>query len=103
MTQENNTPEKPATVVQNGVARPSAGTKTARVWEIADNLSSQAGKPAARKDVLEAATKEDINVTTAATQFGRWTKFHGIVKAPAVKKEKAPKAAKASADASVEG
>jgi len=73
--------EKPAKIEQNGVVRPNAGTQTARVWEIAEALSESIGSAASRKEVLEAATAEGINASTAATQYGRWTKFHGIVKA----------------------
>jgi len=63
---------------QNGVTRPKAGTKTCRIWEIADSLSAQEGAPVARKKVLEAAMAEDINAATAATQYGRWRKYHGL-------------------------
>lgn len=73
--------EKPAAVAkdtQKGVTRPKAGTKTGRIWEISDYLSSQEGKPVARKKVLEAAMAEDINAATAATQYGLWRKYHGL-------------------------
>ena len=64
--------------IQNGVTRPKAGTKTGRIWEIADSLSAREGAPVARKKVLEAAMAEDINAATAATQYGRWRKYHGL-------------------------
>jgi hypothetical protein len=80
---------KPTKIEQNGVSRPNAGTKTARVWEIADSLSKSTGKPAARKDVLEAAEKEKINASTAATQYGQWRRFNGLGKeAPVAEKAK---------------
>jgi len=63
---------------QNGVTRPKVGTKTGRIWEISDHLSSREGKPVERKKVLEAALAEDINTATAATQYGRWRKYHGL-------------------------
>lgn len=63
---------------QNDVTRPKDGTKTGRVWEIADAMSNDAGEPAKRKPVLDAAIAEDINPATAATQYGRWRKFHGL-------------------------
>lgn len=76
---ENQTPAAAATKdTQNGVTRPKAGTKTGRIWEIADSLSAQEGAPVARKKVLEAAMAEDINAATAATQYGRWRKYHGL-------------------------
>ena len=65
---------------QNGVTRPKSGTKTGRIWEISDELSASQGKPVARKDVLEKAQAEGINVATAATQYGRWRKYHGLGK-----------------------
>lgn len=65
---------------QNGVVQPKSGTKTGRVWEIAEGLSEQAGAPAKRADVLAACAEEEINQATAATQYGRWRKFHGLGK-----------------------
>ena len=62
----------------NGVSRPKSGSKTGRIWEIADTLSTAKGAPAPRKEVLEAALAEDINLATAATQYGRWRKYHGL-------------------------
>lgn len=80
MTEKTETPkaEKPAKVQQNGVTRPKAGTKTARVWDIADEISAAQGSPARRKSVIEKALAEDMNAATAATQYGRWRKFHGL-------------------------
>lgn len=114
MTEETKTEapavEKAPKVEQNGVSRPKVGTATERVWEIADALSTAAGKAIERKPVLDAAVAEGINPATAATQYGRWCKFFGVKHAPVEKapKEpkapKAPKAAKAAAaDVSVEG
>lgn len=80
---------KPEKVVQNGIVRPNAGTKTAKVWDIADGLSAANKSPAARKDVLAEAQKADINVSTAATQYGQWRKFHGLGKEPVEKTEAA--------------
>jgi hypothetical protein len=90
MTEEVKAPKKekapkPEKVVQNGVVRPNAGTKTAKVWDIADALSAKLQAPAARKDVLAEATKADINVSTAATQYGQWRKFHNLGKEPTEK------------------
>lgn len=64
--------------VQNGVARPKPGTKTGRIWEIADELSAQLGHPVPRKKVLEVAISENMNPATAATQYGRWRRYHGL-------------------------
>jgi hypothetical protein len=71
-------PAKPAQPKQNGVTRPSSGTSTGRVWEIADTLSKDLGKPAPRADVMKAFEAEGGNQATGATQYGRWRKFHGL-------------------------
>lgn len=76
-------PAKPAKVVkdkveQNGIIRPSAGTTTGRIWEIADGLSAKTKAPAVRKDVMAQADAEKINAATAATQYGKWRKFNGL-------------------------
>jgi len=69
----------------NGITRPAEGTSTARIWTIADEKSAAAGAPAKRKDVLDQAVAEGLNAATAATQYGRWCKFHGVKQ---VKEEK---------------
>jgi hypothetical protein len=88
--------EKPAKVIQNDVTRPKAGTQTGDVWAIADELSAAAGAPATRKSVLEATKAKGINDATAATQYGRWCKFHGL-NLKALNAEKAAAAAAAPA------
>lgn len=76
---EYQTPAATATKdIQNGVTRPKPGTISGRIWEITDSLSAQEGFPVARKKVLEAAMAEGINAATAATQYGRWRKYHGL-------------------------
>ena len=87
-------PVKPAKIEQNGVSRPAAGTTTARVWEIADAMSTAAGVAVERKPVLNAAVAESINIATAATQYGKWRVFNGLGKPVKVA---APAAAKAAA------
>jgi len=95
--------EKPPKVVreplpkQNGVTRPKAGTQTGRVWAISDELSAAAGKPAARKDVINKGVAEGINPATLATQYGKWRRFFGLIKEP-----KAVAPAAAAADVTVE-
>jgi membrane protein involved in colicin uptake len=99
-TQANPTP--PAIVpkdVANGVTRPKAGSLTARVWQICDEQSTIAGAPAERAKVIEQASAEGINAATAATQHGKWRKYHGLVAdTPEAKAEKAAVAAKAKAE-----
>ena len=86
-------PAKAAKIEQNGVSRPRAGTQTGRVWEIADELSNAAGEAAKRSDVVKTAEAEGINVSTVATQYGKWRKFHGLVAERAPGKTKGAEAA----------
>lgn len=99
-------PAKAAAVereVQNDVTRPGPNTKTGRVWEIFDKLSTDA--PAARSAVMEAAKKEGIPEATVATQYQRLRTFYGITErsartaAPVEKVGKAKKAAAKAAKA----
>lgn len=93
-------PVKAERVEQNGITKPKDGTKTGDVWAISDAISAKLGEPAPRKEVLDACEKKGINPATAATQYGKWRTFHGLVgerapKSPAVEKEAKPaKAAK---------
>ena len=64
--------------VSNGVTRPAAGTSTARIWQIADEISAKAKAPASRADVLKVAEAEGLNGATCATQYGRWRVFNGL-------------------------
>jgi len=58
----------------NGVTRPKAGSKTGRVWEIAEQL----GEEVTRKGVVDTCVAEGINPSTASTQYGKWRKFNGM-------------------------
>lgn len=74
-------PKREASEKSNGIARPKADTVVGKIWAIADGLSNlklKTPKIAPRKDVLTAAENEGINPSTAATQYGRWRRFHGI-------------------------
>jgi hypothetical protein len=74
---------------QNGVVRPSAGTATGNVWAIAEALQKKAkGKVPTRKDVLDACEADGINAATAATQFGKWCRFHDLKPTAPAKAEK---------------
>lgn len=53
-------------------SRPPIGSKTARVWEIADRLSREAGRCATRKEVLDALAAEAGNANTGSTQYHLW-------------------------------
>ena len=73
--------EKPvvAKIEQNGVTRPTAGTATGDVWAVADTISANKKAPAERAEVVAQCISQGINEATAATQYGRWRKFNGVV------------------------
>jgi len=81
---------------KNGVVRPGPETATGRVWAIADtlNASSTEENPITRAAVIKQAEAQGINVSTAATQYGRWRTYNGLAKETA--KAVVPKAAKAA-------
>ncbi|MDE2446894.1 MAG: hypothetical protein KGO94_11985 [Alphaproteobacteria bacterium] len=55
-------------------SRPSYGTQTGRVWELADQLSRQLGRKAKRQEVMDAYAREGGNTNTASTQYSQWNK-----------------------------
>lgn len=63
---------------QNGITRPATGTKTGWVWDMSDHISAQMKRPALREEVMVAAKEHGINEGTVATQYARWTKYHGV-------------------------
>lgn len=56
------------------VRRPTFGTQTGRVWELADQLSLKLGRKAKRQEVIDAYALEGGNTGTASTQFSEWNK-----------------------------
>ena len=91
---------------KNNVTRPSAGTATGTVWEICDTLYAQATdeNPITRARVIKAAEAEGVNVSTAATQYGRWRTYMSLGRetAVAVKGEAAPKKTRSKKAAAAE-
>jgi hypothetical protein len=65
-------------VSQRGVTQPKEGTKTRRVWDIADALSKEKGAPVAIAELQPVAAKEGLNDATIRTQYARWKGFHGV-------------------------
>ncbi|GIL01712.1 MAG: hypothetical protein BroJett030_16110 [Alphaproteobacteria bacterium] len=53
--------------------RPSKGTATERVWEIADEITRKNGRRARRKQVIDAYVAEGGNANTASTQYYYWS------------------------------
>lgn len=82
--------------------RPKSG-KTARIWEIADAISAEKGRPALRGEVAAIAKAEGLVDGTISTQYGKWCAFHGLTKEELskirteVKQQEAPEASDASA------
>jgi bifunctional DNA-binding transcriptional regulator/antitoxin component of YhaV-PrlF toxin-antitoxin module len=66
--------------------RPTFGTQTGRVWEIADQLSLQLGRKAKRQEVMNAYAREGGNPSTASTQFSQWNKGEFIAPHAPLKK-----------------
>lgn len=60
--------------LSSAIRRPTFGTQTGRVWELADQLSLKHGRKAKRKEVIDAYAREGGNANTAATQFAEWNK-----------------------------
>jgi len=58
------------------IFRPTAGSKTGRVWVIADKLSNETGRKAIRKDVIAACVKAGSNPNTASKQYDDWQKMY---------------------------
>jgi hypothetical protein len=57
---------------------PKGGSKTGRVWQIAEPIYEKAQDKnnwkAIRKDIISACIAEGINESTASVQFGKWRK-----------------------------
>jgi len=53
--------------------RPSRGTATGRVWQLADEITQKQGYRAKRKQVIEAFAAEGGNANTASTQYHYWS------------------------------
>lgn len=79
---------KAPVVSQNGITRPNRGV-TLKVWQTADRISGEKGKPAERKEVVEACMAEVTEIGTIHTQYGRWRKFHGLTSQRVVNAEAA--------------
>jgi hypothetical protein len=82
----------------NGVTMPGDGTKTRRVWEIADGISSANSRPALRDEVMEAGLAEGLSKGTLATQYGKWCTYYGVDKATKADVRKQLKAEAAPAE-----
>jgi len=52
--------------------KPSADSKTGRVWEIADEITRRSGRLARRQEVVDRYVAEGGNRNTASTQYHYW-------------------------------
>jgi hypothetical protein len=73
------TETKKEVIKQNGIKRPDSGTVTGKLWDIADEISKEKGRPALRSEVVARymAEQPNANQATANTQYARWVTFHG--------------------------
>jgi bifunctional DNA-binding transcriptional regulator/antitoxin component of YhaV-PrlF toxin-antitoxin module len=68
--------------VSSPVRRPSRGTKTERIWAIAEEITRRTGRKAARSAVVKQATAEGYNAGTASTQYNEWSRnYRGAMEA----------------------
>ena len=56
--------------------RPRPGTRTGRVWEVADEITRETGRRASRREVVERIVTESGNPGTANTQYQHWKTSH---------------------------
>ncbi len=56
--------------------RPHAGSATARVWEIADELVRKTGTIPTGRQVVDIYVAESFHESTGFTQFSHWKKAH---------------------------
>lgn len=67
---------------QNGIKRPTTGSITGNLWDIADKISADLKRPAPRKAVVDEYMKlAGTNQATANTQYARWVVYHGAADA----------------------
>ena len=63
--------------------RPRAGTRTGRVWEVADEITRDRGRRASRREVVERIAADGGNPSTANTQYQYWkTSFEASAERP---------------------
>lgn len=63
---------------QNGIRRPSAGGKCAKIWDECDFKVASGVQPTI-KGMKNWGTANGINLTTVTIQFYQWRAFNGIV------------------------
>lgn len=76
-TAETPVEEKVVREQANGVTKPAEGTKTRQVWDTADAISAEIGRPALMAEVRE-KLGEGVNKATISTQYNKWCTFYGV-------------------------
>ena len=64
--------------------RPRPGTRTGRVWEVADEITRETGRRASRRAVVERMVTESGNPGTANTQYQHWKTSYDASNQPVV-------------------
>lgn len=64
--------QNPSTSANVECRRPRPGTRTARVWDLADEITRERGRLAKVGEVRERVVAEGGNPNTANTQYYRW-------------------------------
>ena len=67
--------------------RPRPGTRTGRVWEVADEITRETGRRASRREVVERFVTESGNPGTANTQYQHWKASYDASNAPVASDE----------------
>lgn len=69
-------PPKDPNAAPSVAGAPAAGSKTGRVWEIADGIWEAAGRPSdtkgIRKQIIDACEAEGLSGSTASVQYSKW-------------------------------
>lgn len=66
--------------IQNGVRKPGAGGKTARVWDICDELLKKLGRCPTKAEVFAISVdKEKASPGMTGTNYSYWRRFYGHV------------------------
>lgn len=67
-------------VSKNGVKEYSPGTVGAKLWELCDTLAKKLGgvDKVLPQQLKDAATKAELNITSAGIAFYQWRRFNGV-------------------------
>ena len=61
---------------QNGIIKPSAGTRTIKAWEMFDQLRKEGLLDS--KTIKLTAIQREMNLNMVSAQYVTWKKFHGL-------------------------